>query len=96
MSEINIRRKHNKTPAAARASAEHMASELKEEFDLTSTWDHDGEHEVLRFKRPGVSGMLVIEGEEVALKIQLNFLLSALKPAIEREVHKFFDENFSA
>jgi putative polyhydroxyalkanoate system protein len=92
MSEITIRRKHGKTPADARTSAEHMAAELKEEFDLKYLWDGD----VLRFKRSGLAGELVLDGEEVALRIQLGFLLSALKPAIEREVHKFFDENFAA
>jgi putative polyhydroxyalkanoate system protein len=92
MSDINIRRKHGKTPADARASAEHMAAELKEEFDLSSAWDGD----VLRFKRSGLSGELTLEGQEVALHIHLGFLLSALKPKIEREVHKFFDENFAA
>ena len=92
MSEIMIRRKHGKTPADARAAAEHMAAELKEEFDLSSAWDGD----VLRFKRSGLSGELTLEGQEVALHIHLGFLLSALKPKIEREVHKFFDENFAA
>lgn len=92
MSDIVIRRKHGKTPADARASAEHMAAELGEEFDLSYAWEGD----TLRFKRSGLSGELALEGDEVALRIQLGFLLSALKPAIEREVHKFFDENFAA
>lgn len=92
MSDIAIRRKHGKTPAAARVAAEHMVCELKEEFDLDYAWEGD----VLRFKRSGVAGELAIEGDEVALNIHLGFLLSALKPAIEREVHKFFDENFAA
>jgi putative polyhydroxyalkanoate system protein len=92
MSEITIRRKHGKTPEAARASAEHMACELQEEFDLSYTWDGD----LMRFKRPGISGELALDDEEVALRIHLSFFLSALKPTIEREVHKFFDENFAA
>lgn len=92
MSDITIRRNHGKTPADARASAEHMAAELKEEFDLSSSWDGD----VLRFKRSGLSGELTLDAQEVTLHIHLGFLLSALKPTIEREVHKFFDENFAA
>lgn len=92
MSDITIRRKHCQTPAEARASAEHMASELQEEFALDYIWDGD----CMRFKRPGISGELVLEGEEVALRIRLSFLFSALKPTIEREVHKYFDENFAA
>ena len=92
MAEISIRRKHGKTHSDARAAAEHMASELKEEFDLNYAWDGD----VLRFKRSGLSGELALDAKEVALSIRLGFLLSALKPSIEREVHKFFDENFHA
>ena len=34
MSDIIIRRKHGKKHSDARVAAEHMASELKEEFDL--------------------------------------------------------------
>ncbi len=92
MTDIIVRRKHGKNHAEARASAEHMASELKEEFDLNYAWDGD----VLRFKRPGVSGQLALDAEDVVLNIHLGFFLSALKPRIEREVHKFFDENFQS
>ena len=90
MSNITIRRKHGKSRAAARAAAEHMASELKEEFDLDYAW----EGEVMHFKRSGVAGELTLDKKEVVLSIRLGFFLSALKPSIEREVHKFFDENF--
>lgn len=92
MSDIVICRKHGKTLAAARASAERLVNELKEELDLACAWDGD----TLRFKRPGVTGELAVGSEEVGLRIQLGFLLSALQPAIEREAHKFFDQNFTA
>lgn len=90
MSDITIRRKHGKTHADARAAAEHMASELKDEFDLDYAW----EGEVMHFKRTGVSGQLTLDSEDVVLSIRLGFFLAALKPSVEREVHKFFDENF--
>jgi putative polyhydroxyalkanoate system protein len=92
MSDIIIRRQHGKSRAEARASAEHMASELQAEFDLAYAWSDD----VMRFKRPGLSGELSLDDHEVTLNIRLGFLLFALKPAIEREIHKFFDENFPA
>lgn len=92
MSDILIRRQHGKTHAAARAAAEHMASELKQEFDLDYAWSGD----VMHFKRPGVTGDLLLDQREVVLKIHLGFLLFALKPTIEREIHKYFDENFPA
>ncbi|MCM8594536.1 polyhydroxyalkanoic acid system family protein [Accumulibacter sp.] len=90
MSDIIIRRTHGRSLAEARASAEHMAAELNEEFDLAYSWNGN----VMRFKRPGVSGNLSVDDREVALDIRLGFLLFALKPTIEREVHRFFDENF--
>ena len=90
MSDLIIRRKHGKKRSDARVAAEHMASELKEEFDLDYSWDG----EVLHFRRPGVSGELTLDGQEVVLNISLGFFLSALKPSIEREIHRFFDENF--
>ncbi len=90
MSDIRIRRRHGKSLAEARASAEHMASELNEEFDLSYSWNGN----VMRFKRPGVSGDLAVDERDVALSIRLGLLLFTLKPTIEREIHRFFDENF--
>ena len=90
MSDIIIRRQHGKSLAEARASAEHMAAELKEEFDLDYAWKGNA----MRFKRPGVAGELSVNDQTVALNIRLGLLLFALKPAIEREIHRFFDENF--
>jgi putative polyhydroxyalkanoate system protein len=71
-------------------SAEHMASELQEEFDLDYAWDGD----VMTFKRPGIVGELVLDQQEVTLDISLGLMFFALKPTIEREAHRFFDENF--
>ena len=92
MSDIKIRRQHGKSLTEARAAAEHMASELREEFALDYTWS--GDH--LHFKRPGVSGDLLLDEQEVALTIHLGFLLFALKPSIERAIHRYFEENFPA
>jgi len=92
MADILIRRKHQKPVAAARAAAEHMVQELKDEIDLDYAWDGDA----LRFQRPGVSGELLLAKQEVVLTIKLGFFLSALKPSIEQAVHRYFDENFQA
>jgi hypothetical protein len=50
----------------------------------------------MSFRRPGVTGELSLDNQEVALNIRLGLLFFALKPSIEREVLKFFDENFPA
>ena len=91
MDDIVIYRKHGKTLAEARKSAERMAAELNEEFELNCAWQGD----VLYFERQGVSGKLELDDQEVGVIVNLSFLLTALKPTIEREVHRFFDENFA-
>lgn len=92
MSDITFQRKHGKNRSDARAAAENMALQLKKEFDLEYVWDG----EVMHFKRPGVSGDLRLDDQNVILTIRLGLFLSALRPKIEREAHRFFDENFQA
>ena len=91
MDDIVIYRKHGKSLAEARKSAEHMAAELNEEFDLNCAWQGN----VLTFERLGVSGKLELDDQEVGVIVNLSFLLTAPKPTIERDVHRFFDENFA-
>jgi putative polyhydroxyalkanoate system protein len=90
MSDILIRRTHGLTPKKARLAAERVAAQLGDEFDLNYEWDGD----VLRFKRAGVSGDLTLHRHELEIRARLGFLLLALKPRIEREIHRFCDENF--
>jgi putative polyhydroxyalkanoate system protein len=90
MSDILIRRSHTMKPKAARQAAEKIARQLDEEFDLAYEWDDN----VLVFKRSGVSGELVVEKKEVHIRVRLGFLLFAIKPRIEEEIHRYFDENF--
>ena len=92
MNDIVIRRAHGKTVAEAHSSAEHLIAELQSSFALKSHWSGD----TLHFERPGVNGELALDATEAVLTVHLNFLLAALKPSIEREVHRYFDENFGA
>jgi putative polyhydroxyalkanoate system protein len=90
VSDILIRRKHNLNAKAARQAAEKIASQLDGEFDLNYEWDDN----ILVFKRSGVSGELVVEKKEVHIRVRLGFLLMAIKPRVEAEIHRYFDENF--
>lgn len=90
MSDLLIRRTHGLTPQAARQAADRIARRLEAEFDLAYAWDDN----VLRFKRSGVSGELVVEKKEVHIRVRLGFLLMAIRPRIEAEIHRFFDEHF--
>ncbi|MFZ5512168.1 MAG: polyhydroxyalkanoic acid system family protein [Pseudomonadota bacterium] len=90
MSDIVIRRTHGLSAQQARDAAESIAAKLQQEFDLRYQWDGD----VLRFKRSGVSGELQVEPREVEIRVRLGFLLAALRPRVEQEIHKFFDDSF--
>lgn len=90
MTDITIRRSHSMSLKKARSAAEKIAAQLDDEFDLAYEWSGD----TLEFKRAGVSGELVVEKKEVHIRVRLGFLLFALRPRIEAEIHRYFDENF--
>lgn len=90
MSEIVVTRVHGLTLKKARASAEHIAAELAEEFDIDYEWDGN----TLEFSRTGVSGSIVVTKKEVEIRARLGFLLMALRSRIESEIHRFLDDEF--
>lgn len=90
MSDIIIRRSHTLTPVKARKAAENIAARLGEEFDLEYRWDGD----VLHFRRPGVTGNLILAKHQVEIKVRLGFLLLAIRPKVEQEIHRYCDQNF--
>jgi len=90
MHDIVISRTHKLPPAEARVAAEHLAAQLKQEFDMMCDWSGN----TLRFTRAGVSGELVLQEGEVCIQVKLSFLLQALKSHIEAEINRHFDENF--
>ncbi len=92
MADIDVRRTHGLGMAAARAAAERMAGDLGRRFGLRGAWDGD----VLRFERPGVTGVLAITARDLHLTVSLGFLLRALQASIERSVLEELDNLFPA
>jgi putative polyhydroxyalkanoate system protein len=91
MSTLSIAKKHHLTHKKAKAAAEKVAEDLRDRFDLEYIWRGD----CIDFQRSGLSGTLFVDKNEVRLECRLGFILSALKPSIEREVHKELDKQFS-
>ncbi len=90
MSEIAIRRTHGLTLKKARAAAEQVAAELSEEFNIDYEWNGD----TLEFHRSGINGTMSVDKKSIEIHVTLSFLLRPIKSKIEREIHRFFDENF--
>jgi len=91
MSEINIRKSHSFDLEGAQQVADDLARDLAEKFSVEYGWDGD----VLKFERPGCHGDIHVDGECVHVRAKLGFFLSYLKPAVEREIHRYLDEHFS-
>ena len=87
MATISIAKSHRLSHKKAKDAAEKIARDLKSRFSLEYTWEGDR----VDFERPGVSGSMHVTKEQIRLDVALGFLLTPLKPAIEREIHAQFD-----
>ena len=92
MPSISIARAHALPHKQARDAAERIARDLQERFQLDYAWDGDD----VNFERPGVTGRMHVGKDRVALDVKLGFLLTPIKPAIEREIHAQLDKLFAA
>lgn len=90
MSQIDIRRAHALPLKDARAKVERIAAAIAQRFDLECGWDGN----TLRFRRSGVEGEIAVAAKAIRVHARLGFLLFALRPAIEREIHRVMDEEF--
>ena len=92
MASIAIARKHHLSHKKAKEVAEKIAKDLQKRFDLAYAWE--GDH--IAFERPGVHGTMHVAHDTLELNASLGFLLSALKPAIEKEIHAQLDTLLAA
>ena len=88
MATINLARKHALSHKKAKAAAEKIAKDLNKRFDLAYEWHGDR----IEFERTGVRGHMSVEKERIALEVSLGWLLTPLKPSIEREITAQFDK----
>jgi putative polyhydroxyalkanoate system protein len=88
MAMINIARKHALSHKKAKAAAEKIAKDLNKRYDLAYEWNGDR----IEFERSGVSGHMSVGKERIALEVTLGWLLTPLKPAIEREITAQLDQ----
>lgn len=88
MATISIARKHSLTHKKAKAAAEKIAKDLEKRFELDYEWNGDR----IEFERSGVTGHLSVGKERIALEVSLGWLLTPLKPAIEREITAQLDK----
>lgn len=87
MSQIQIKRLHQRSQPDARKLADDVAADLAEQFDVAYEWEGD----TLHFERPGINGQILVNDTHIEIDARLGLLLFALKPAIEKEVNRYLD-----
>lgn len=87
MATISIDRPHHLSQQNAKDLAETLARDLERRFGLAWHWQGDD----IRFRRPGVSGLMHVGANAVTLDVRLGLLLAPLKPSIERQIHAQLD-----
>jgi len=91
MSNIDVSHSHSLNPEQARILAENLALELANEHSLEHNWEGN----TLYFNRTGVSGHIDVTTESIDIHVELGWLLSALKPVIENEIHTVLGKHFA-
>lgn len=87
MSVIDVHRSHSLDHAHARDTAEALARDLSEKFDVDYQWE--GDH--LRFRRSGVKGQLSLSDSDIHVHLELGMMLRPFKSRIEQEIHTELD-----
>jgi putative polyhydroxyalkanoate system protein len=88
MAVIDIRRAHKSPVKTAKAAVERLAKAIAKEYGIAHHWEGNE----LRFDRSGVKGHIAVSKEEIHVRVELGFLMSAMKPVIEREIERQLDE----
>ncbi|MBA8883389.1 polyhydroxyalkanoic acid system family protein [Dokdonella fugitiva] len=91
MAVIDIRRSHKKPLKAAKTAVERVAKSIAKEHGIAHHWDGD----TLVFDRSGVKGHIAVGKGDLHVRVELGFLMSALKPMIEREIERKLDEQLA-
>jgi putative polyhydroxyalkanoate system protein len=91
MAVIDIRRSHKKPLKTAKAAVERVAKSIAKEYGIEHHWDGDK----LLFDRSGVKGHIAVGKADLHVRVELGFLMSAMKPMIEREIERKLDEQLA-
>ena len=92
MSHIVVQREHTLALDQARQSAETLAAQLADRYEISHHWQDDSLH----FERSGVSGQIDLELGRLRVSVRLGFLLIPLKHRLEQEIQQRLDEMFPA
>lgn len=91
MAIIDIRRLHSSTLKSTKAAVEKVAKAIGKEYGVTHHWEGNQMH----FDRSGIKGCISVDKDEVHVRCELGFLMSAMKPMIQSEIERKLDEHIA-
>ena len=90
MPSIEIKRTHSRPLPQAKQSVQRVADHIAEKFDVACAWEGN----TLHFQRVGVDGHIKVTPRQIHVTANLGFLLMAIRGSVEREIHRYLDEEF--
>lgn len=88
MARITVERAHSLGKEGARAKADKLASKLKEQYGVDSSWSGD----TLNLKRSGVKGTVAVEDDSLRIDVDVGLLMSAMSGTLKAEIEKALDK----
>ena len=92
MASIDIKRSHTKPLKDAKKAVERVAEHIADKFDVEYEWDDNS----LNFSRTGVDGHIAVTAKEIHVSVNLSFMLMMIKSSVDREIHRYLDEEFES
>ncbi len=90
MSKISICKSHGGDRVKAKNVADEVAQSIGEHYGVHYGWEGDELH----FSRPGVTGCIRIDDDNINVDAKLGLMLSMLKGPIELEIQRKLDDMF--
>lgn len=90
MASIDIQRSHTKALKEAKKSVERVAKHIADKFDVEYEWDGN----TLNFSRSGVDGHIAVSAKDLHVSVNLSFMLMMIKSSVEKEIHRYLDDEF--
>lgn len=91
MASIEITRSHSKPLKEAKKAVERVAQHIAEKFDVEYDWTGN----TLNFNRSGVDGHIAVSAKEIHVSVNLSFMLMMIKSSVDREIHRYLDDEFN-
>jgi len=90
MASIQINKGFTMPREELKEQLNELAEKLERKFQLDCSWQSD---DCLGFRRAGADGRVDIGDEDIALTINLGFMLLAFKGSIEQQIREFIDKH---